>query len=67
MKRWRMIVLPIVSAVYWGSCVQPDGKRIQSMAGWERDVRAAICGMCVVVSLLLLTSIGREIFSEEER
>jgi hypothetical protein len=35
------------------------------MPGWERDLRAAICGMCVVISMLLLTSMGRNLFSKE--
>jgi hypothetical protein len=45
--------------------VEPAGKRIDSMPGLERDLRAAICGMCVVISMLLLTSMGRNLFSKE--
>lgn len=67
MKRWRSILLPIISGLYWASCVHPEGARVKEMPGWELDIRAAICGMCVVISTLLLVSMTRDHFRGQER
>lgn len=66
MRRWRLVALPIMSALYWGSCIHPDSPRLKSMPGWELDVRMALCGMCVTISMVLLTSIGRDFFKAQE-
>lgn len=66
MSRWRAVMLPILSGLYWAACTAPGGERVNAMPGWERDLRAALCGMCVASSILLLTSIGRNLFKDEE-
>lgn len=65
MKRWRFLLLPIVSALYWGACIRIDSPRIAHLPGWELDVRAAICGMCIVISMLLVPSVMKGFFEKD--
>lgn len=46
-----LLLLPVLSALYWGSCYEPTNQLLPRM---ERDVRSAICSLCVSMFALIL-------------
>lgn len=48
-------LIPVLSAVYWGSCRTDAGCRM-AVGGppGMSDERAAICGLCLALALLLV-------------
>ena len=52
-----LLVLPLLSALFWGSCYDPGPQRLPQS---ERDARAAICSLCASLFALVLISHLRE-------
>ena len=48
--KWRLVLLPVLAALYCGSCDVSDGCKGMT------DLRSAICGFCAVSFTILCLS-----------
>lgn len=48
-----LLLLPLLSAIFWASCIDPNSPRQTRLPDAERDTRAAICAFVVGCAALI--------------
>ncbi len=52
----RLLLLPVLSALFWASCIDPNSGRQARTTDHERDARAALCAFAFGCAALIVAT-----------